>query len=171
MLELIQQFLLLDSSQAMCRELGSYLGLTEPVSPAVLRRAQTDDRFALHLVMSRGNQRLLQLHLNDPRNEKYAVDAGTHEFTNRQLTGSMAKAVVRWGRKGFRKLDEAVVTARLEICRACPHLIEAPDRLIYKVKLGKKSDPRVCNKCGCVASSKVKIATERCPIGLWEATT
>lgn len=171
MIEVIQQLLLLDSSQTMCRELGQYLGLTEPVSPNVLRRAQIDDRFAMHLVMSRGSPKLLQLHLDDPRNEKYAVDPETYQFTNLKLAGSMANAVFQWGRKGFRRLDETVVKARLEICQACPHLIEAPDKLIYKVKLGKKSDPRVCNKCGCVASSKVKIATERCPIGLWEAAT
>ena len=171
MIEVIQQLLLLDSSQAMCQELGRYLGLAKPVSHAVLRRAQLDDRFAMHLVMSRGSQELRQLHLDDPRNKQYEVDAETHEFTNLMLAGNLAHAVFQWGLKGFRRLDESTMKARLEICQACPHLVEAPDKLVYKVKLTKKSDPRVCNKCGCVASAKVKIATDRCPIGLWEAAS
>jgi hypothetical protein len=178
MIEMMQDLLRLDSPREMCRELGLYLGMEQPVSLAVLRRAQRDDRFALHLVMSRGSRDLMQLHLDDPRNAQYAREQdykGQHagdgvearEFSNVELMGGMAGALLRWGRSGFRGLDEATASARLEICRSCPHLVEAPDRFFYKVKLAKKSDQRVCGKCGCVATRKVKVATERCPVGLW----
>lgn len=177
MIEMMQDLLRLDSPQEMCRELGLYLGMERPVSLAVLRRAQQDDRFALHLVMSRGSRNLLQLHLDDPRNAQYAggddeqhagVGEEARQFSNLELMGSMAGALLRWGRSGFRGLDEATASARLEICRSCPHLVEPPpNKLLYKVKLAKKSDQRICRRCGCVASAKVRVATERCPVGLW----
>jgi hypothetical protein len=177
MIEMMQDLLRLDSPLEMRRELGNYLGLEQPVSSAVLRRAQQDDRFALHLVMSRGSRDLVQLHLDDPRNERYAGDDDdephaeiveeSHDLSNLELVGGMAGAMFRWGRSGFRGLDEATAAARLETCQSCPHLVEAPDRLLYRVKMVKKSDQRVCRKCGCVAAAKVKVATERCPIGLW----
>jgi hypothetical protein len=178
MIEMMQDLLRLDSPREMCRELGLYLGMEQPVPLAALRRAQQDDRFALHLVMSRGSRDFVQLHLDDPRNAQYAgeeVDdepraegeAERREFSNLELMGGMAGALVRWGRAGFRGLNETKAAARLEICHSCPHLVEAPDKFVYRVKLVKRSDQRVCNECGCVASAKVRVATERCPIGLW----
>lgn len=177
MIEMMQDLLRLDSPREMRRELGLYLGTEQPVSLAVLRRAQRDDRFALHLVMSRGSRDLVQLHLDDPRNAQYAGgdddepraegEAETRQFSNLELVGGAAGALFRWGRAGFRGLNETAAAARLEICHGCPHLVEAPDKFLYKVKLVKKSDQRICHKCGCVAAAKVRVATERCPIGLW----
>lgn len=170
MIPVMQELLALDSPEERYNELGRYLGLREPVSPAVFRRAQQDNRFALHLVMSRGNDRLLRLHLDDPRNQQYRMDGDENAISNLKLAGRLGAALFRWGQKGFRTLDEAVMKARLDICQSCPNLIEPPNKLIYKVKLVKASDPRICQKCGCVASAKVKVPTERCPIGLWGET-
>jgi hypothetical protein len=167
MIPVMQELLALDSPEEMYREFGYYLGLGGPVSQTVFRRAQQDNRFALHLVMSRGNDRLLRLHLDDPRNHQYRTDGNEKAISNLKLAGRLGAALYRWGREGFRTLDEAVIKTRLDMCQSCPNLIEPPNKLIYKVKLVKASDPRICQKCGCVASAKVKVPTERCPIGLW----
>lgn len=53
-------------------------------------------------------------------------------------------------------------TARREICLAC-------DRSrVVSVGVGKV---RQCDECGCVIAAKVKIASERCPLGKWDASS
>jgi hypothetical protein len=173
MTQMMQDLLVLDSQESMCRELGSLLGLDDPVPSKVLVRAQVDDRFAMHLAMSRGRPELLRLHLNDPKNDEFGLpptayrEAPIPRFTDRELLGKVASSLARWGSAGFKRLDPAVVESRLRACRACPNLSAPPDRLLYKVALVTTSDPRVCNACGCVASNKAKVATESCPLGIW----
>jgi hypothetical protein len=177
MTPIMQDLLVLDSQDSMCRELGEALGLAGPVPAKVLVRAQYDDRFAMHLVMSRGRPELLRLHLEDPQNDEFEsmatakTEAAAPQFGNAELLGKVASSLTKWGRAGFKRLDEAVVESRLRTCHACPNLVDPPDRLLYKVALVVKSDPRVCNACGCVASNKAKVPTESCPIGAWGPAT
>ena len=54
--------------------------------------------------------------------------------------------------------DEATVKARLEICEACPQLVE-------KSKRGRTY--HTCRICGCAHKRKVSVQGSRCPIGSW----
>lgn len=48
--------------------------------------------------------------------------------------------------------DEKVADQRLEICRACPELIQLTTQ---------------CRKCGCFMAAKTKLEAAKCPLGKW----
>ncbi|NEQ34883.1 MAG: hypothetical protein F6K40_00580 [Okeania sp. SIO3I5] len=150
----------------MCSVLGEYLGLERPISKAVLRRARQDDRFAGHLFTCRYHADLLKVLLADPRNEKYqlAEDVKHQQKSNLELIGKASAALLKWGKAGFARVDEATFESRFNICQACEYLIEPPDKLVYKITLSQKSDLRVCSACGCVAARKARLPTETCPV-------
>lgn len=50
--------------------------------------------------------------------------------------------------------DKDIIAKRLEICKACPELIQATSQ---------------CKKCGCVMTLKTKLSSAECPIGKWAA--
>lgn len=51
-----------------------------------------------------------------------------------------------------RKIDESYAAGRLEICRACPRLIQGVDQ---------------CRECGCFMQFKTKLEAAKCPLGHW----
>jgi predicted Zn-ribbon and HTH transcriptional regulator len=59
---------------------------------------------------------------------------------------------------GFATTPPEALAAREAICRACP---EWDAQALNKT--GR------CRKCGCSTWAKLRMATERCPIGKWEA--
>jgi len=164
------------SAEELCATLGSALGLERPVPVAVMRRALVDRTFAFHLINSRGNAELLGVLFADPRNRRYeeeddepppsaegrAVPANTQSSV--ALALKAGQAAVRWGAAGFRKVPPEVFETRFGACRRCEYLVEPADRVIYKVRLRKESDPRVCSACGCVAARKAALPTESCPV-------
>ncbi len=48
--------------------------------------------------------------------------------------------------------DQKVADKRLEICRACPELIQLTTQ---------------CKKCGCFMAAKTKLEAAKCPLGKW----
>jgi hypothetical protein len=48
--------------------------------------------------------------------------------------------------------DEKAVSKRLEICKACPELIQLTTQ---------------CKKCGCIMAAKTKLEAAKCPLGKW----
>jgi len=51
-----------------------------------------------------------------------------------------------------RKIDESHAQGRMDICKACPELIQLTDQ---------------CKKCGCFMQFKTKLEGAKCPIGKW----
>jgi hypothetical protein len=82
---------------------------------------------------------------------------------NADLARRAAKAFAGWARSGFGVVDDAVFTRRLDACRQCPHLVDAPDRLIYRLVAATEAAGKVCALCGCVAVRKARLASETCP--------
>lgn len=72
------------------------------------------------------------------------------------LVQSAMKATAGWASKGFRHTDEASLQHRIETCRACEFW--NPQGFHYTGR---------CMKCGCSTWAKLRMATERCPIGKW----
>ena len=80
--------------------------------------------------------------------------------TNKQMEmmTRFAQASSRFARAGFATTPPEALASREATCRACPEwdaqALNATGR---------------CRKCGCSTWAKLRMATERCPIGKWEA--
>jgi predicted Zn-ribbon and HTH transcriptional regulator len=77
--------------------------------------------------------------------------------SHRQMRSAM-QATGRFARSGFLTTPPEALAAREATCRACPEwdaeALNATGR---------------CRKCGCSTWAKLRMATERCPLGKWEA--
>jgi len=51
-----------------------------------------------------------------------------------------------------KRASEDLSASRMEICKACPELIQATTQ---------------CKKCGCFMAIKTKLEAAKCPIGKW----
>lgn len=54
--------------------------------------------------------------------------------------------------KNIGRVETVVAKERLEICKACPELIQLTTQ---------------CKKCGCFMEAKTKLPNAECPIGKW----
>ena len=70
---------------------------------------------------------------------------------------SAATAAFRFARSGFQTAPPDILAEREATCRACPE---------WDAK-ALNSTGR-CRKCGCSTWAKLRMATERCPLGKWE---
>ena len=68
----------------------------------------------------------------------------------------LGKAVADWTKSGFPIPDPETFNARLETCKGCEFWDESGF-----AKTGR------CKKCGCSTQAKLRMATEKCPIGKW----
>lgn len=68
------------------------------------------------------------------------------------------RAVTRFARSGFATTPPEALAAREATCRACPEWDAAALNATGR-----------CRKCGCSTWAKLRMATERCPLGKWEA--
>jgi hypothetical protein len=71
---------------------------------------------------------------------------------------SASAAVSRFARSGFAATPPEILAAREATCRACPEWDAAALNATGR-----------CRKCGCSTWAKLRMATERCPLGKWEA--
>jgi len=150
-----------------CLRFGNVLGLDHPVPGCVLRRARADDSFAARLMICRNSSELLRQVIFDPANQSFRGPEEIDEVSPLQGSVKLLKALGRWVVKGAEFTSPEVHGARLRVCQTCPHLVEPPVRLVYRVALVGASDPRVCNLCGCAASRKARLVTETCPAKYW----
>jgi len=78
--------------------------------------------------------------------------------TTLQQVKNYATSLARWVSSGMPQRSDAEVARIYEICRACEHFAD-----------------NQCSLCGCRVSTdgagwrnKIRMATEKCPIGKWE---
>ena len=71
---------------------------------------------------------------------------------------SLLISSISWMQSGFEIANESETSKRKSICKDCEHWISSAWNGTGKCKL-----------CGCSTWAKIRIATERCPIGKWEA--
>lgn len=151
------------SGEDLQAALTQYLGLAEPIPQAVVDRARRDDKFASLLFRMANHPDLAHLVIEK---ETAATPAMPH-YTNGELLAGAAKSFLKWGMSGFSVTPQDELEHRMATCKACPNLQEAPDQNIYKIKLSKHADMRVCTLCGCVAARKARITGESCPANKW----
>ena len=75
--------------------------------------------------------------------------------TTFQMFQKFTKATYNWAKSGFKLADDAELARRKSICNSCKFWYPTA-----RMELGK------CLKCGC-SSAKLKLASEKCPIGKW----
>jgi len=75
-----------------------------------------------------------------------------------QQLAHFGNAAHRFSRAGFATTPPEALATRKATCRACPEWDAA----------ALNSTGR-CRKCGCSTWAKLRMATERCPIGKWVA--
>jgi len=69
-----------------------------------------------------------------------------------------AQATHRFARAGFAVTPPETLALRQDLCKVCPEWDAAALNTTGR-----------CRKCGCSTWAKLRMATERCPIGKWEA--
>jgi hypothetical protein len=69
---------------------------------------------------------------------------------------SLLISSISWMQSGFEISDETKMSERKSICKECEHWISSAWNGTGKCKL-----------CGCSTWAKIRIATEKCPIGKW----
>jgi len=75
-----------------------------------------------------------------------------------QQAASLGKSLLNWTASGFSPTPPDILAAREATCRACPEWDAAA--------MGGTGR---CQICKCSTWAKIRMATERCPIGKWES--
>lgn len=72
-----------------------------------------------------------------------------------QMAKNLASSAANWAANGFEMSDDKTLEVRKAACDSCVYWEDSA-----RLGMGK------CQKCGCT-SLKLKLATEKCPIGKW----
>jgi hypothetical protein len=75
-----------------------------------------------------------------------------------QQAASLGKSLLNWTTSGFSATPPDILAEREATCHACTEWDAAA-----------LNNTGRCRKCGCSTWAKLRMATERCPIGKWEA--
>jgi hypothetical protein len=73
-----------------------------------------------------------------------------------QMATSLGGSLANFARSGFTATDPDTLASRMDTCKACD-LWDAA---------GMAGTGR-CRKCGCSTQAKLRMASEKCPIGKW----
>ena len=73
-----------------------------------------------------------------------------------QMAKTLGESLLKFAGSGFPIPDPETFNARLETCKGCEFWDESGF-----AKTGR------CQKCGCSTQAKLRMATEKCPIGKW----
>ena len=130
-------------------------------TPIVL---QDKDQFLMHWKACGGTEASMELadtnaarvKERDKENRTVARSPGVATPTISEMSKSLASSMVGWAKAGFALASDEVKDERLSICRGCEFWKEG--------KYGR------CMKCGC-SGIKLWLASEKCPIGKWDATS
>lgn len=87
--------------------------------------------------------------------ENVVITLGVQSPSNLKMLQNFTRASFRWVKSGFKIADEETFGRRKSICDSCQYW-----NAKARMGMGK------CLKCGC-SSFKLKLETEKCPIGKW----
>jgi len=158
-----------DTFEEQCKKFGELLRLGKPVTSEVLISALHNENYARDLVANKRAPLIVKKLLSNPPEVKSLHKPG-HHFSNRELITNAAKAMIRWSKAGFTKVDMETLERRENACLSCPNLVD-PEKLIQKIiaiptvsnKIGERTGSHVCDLCGCHIKKKIKVISEDCP--------
>ena len=79
------------------------------------------------------------------------ITSSESQTTLRQKVWMFIRTMGSWAKNGFKLEDAQTSVARLEICKACPHLTAEAQ----------------CEICGCFMKKKVQVSGASCPLNKW----
>lgn len=158
-----------DTFEEQCKKFGELLRLGKPVTSEVLFSALHDEDYARELVANKRAPLIMRKLLNNPPKVK-SNHKPEHHFSTGELISNAAKAMIRWSKTGFTKVDLETLERRENACLSCPNLVD-PEKLIQKMisipivsnEIGERTGPHVCDLCGCHLKKKIKVISEVCP--------
>lgn len=74
------------------------------------------------------------------------------------ISKGLSSSVYKFVKSGFVVASDDVLRSRMDCCNNCEFWNKASFNGTGK-----------CNKCGCSTWAKLRMATERCPLGKWES--
>jgi len=149
--------------------LTELLDRAELVSESVLRAAIDDPLYAMHLLSSRTAPALQDVLLANPPKPasismlSRATPSAAPDQSPPAVLRRFGKAMIEWGKSGFKTVDEEVYLKRLTTCSRCPDLRgksaePTSDQSDLPVSFGQ-----TCGLCGCFVRAKARIERESCP--------
>ncbi|RPH30723.1 MAG: hypothetical protein EHM93_15310 [Bacteroidales bacterium] len=154
-----------DISFASREELSNLLNLDEPVSEEVYLAALHDNNYLHNLLVSKGTPEFFTHFLQQAKGVLANLKVEDEHYNGKntdELIIDFAKALLKWGKSGFAKVDNQTFNQRLNACLACDFLSSVPDKFVYKM-LSKKGSSGICRFCGCLVEKKALLATDTCP--------
>jgi hypothetical protein len=142
---------------------AEFLDLDEPVSEQVIQAAINNPLYRHHLFACRNTPEFLERLISNPPVSEKSLSSNLYHQSNSEIIAKGIKTLLNWSKVGFSVVDNETYEKRFSCCIQCPNLVEAPDRLIYRIISAKTVDSRICNVCGCVASKKASLPLESCP--------
>jgi hypothetical protein len=73
-----------------------------------------------------------------------------------EMATGLVRSAAAWGKSGFTATDPETLASRMATCKSCD-LWDAA---------GMAGTGR-CRKCGCSTQAKLRMASEKCPLGKW----
>ncbi len=73
-----------------------------------------------------------------------------------EMATSLVRSAGRFARSGFALADAETLASRQSVCQSCEQWDAA----------GLRGTGR-CRKCGCSTQAKLRMASEKCPLGKW----
>lgn len=89
-----------------------------------------------------------------------AKEASLRLARRAEMLTRFGHAAHRFARSGFAATPPEILATREATCRACDQWDAAALNATGR-----------CRKCGCSTWAKLRMATERCPLGRWEAVS
>ena len=159
-LQAFREFTTLDEGRAA---LAALLNLPQPVDADVLISAIEDPDYARNLIVSRNTPAFLQHLLSHPpkRADRSPAQPSGELPSDAALVAKAAKSLWAWAKSGMEMVSDEIYQQRLSACSVCPHHVEPPQRMVYK--LAGASGRTVCDLCGCVTARKARLPHETCP--------
>jgi len=153
------------SPENMRKALQEWLGSEISISDQVLAALVVSPRYAERLSSLRDYPDAINHLLTHPPEVSVSVLEGLDEEQkgNVELVGKAAKSLGRWMVDGFRSVDEETRNRRWEACMACPHIEQAPTKMIYKISSAASKEKKFCRLCGCNVRIKGRLPHESCP--------
>lgn len=148
-----------------CIELGTFLGLSAPVSADVFFSMTQDATYARNLIIARSAPAFLDVLLDNPPH-RFAPNRDAADRPAIALLAKAARSLWAWSRSGLRTVADETFQRRLAACAACPHHRDPPDRAIYEFAAkmaGNNGTRQICALCGCLTPSKARMSSESCP--------
>ena len=180
-LESLEELKDVQSMPELQARFAEFLELDKAVPLGAIYHALEDQYYRHNLILCRKRPDMLAQLLAHPKNADYELAANTRsekttqkrvtsaahkavDRSNLELAAKAGKAIFKWAKSGFARVDEETFQRRFGACESCDQLTAAPEKLVYKLTRSKRSDQRVCSACGCVAARKAGMASESCPL-------